>query len=171
MNWEVARFRDAESAGDLAKALTESGIPSTVSSTAPAFDISSVGRGAVGEYLVLVQGEDNEMRARESMLEGDRVVLQAGLSPDSYLREFDSADLHDILQHPREWSTYDVASAEMLLKERGEAFESAKYERLTDTSVEVVEKKKLQQYGQFILIAIICVGVVKVALAILKQAP
>lgn len=167
-NLEVARFRDAESAQDLSRALTESGIPCTVSSTAPAFDISSVGRGAVGEYLVVVQGEANELLARRAMLDGDRLVLKAGVAEDHHLREFDSDGLREIVEFPREWSPYDVAAAEVLLTERGEAFDPAEYKILADDSPEVVEKKKILSEGQWILAIIISVLLVKLFLNAMK---
>jgi hypothetical protein len=156
--FEIARFRDAESAADLCKAVGDAGIACMVSSTAPAYDISAVGRGTItGEYLVIVEGEQDEARARTAMLEGDRLSVSAGVPEDYYLTEFSTSDLQSVVERPREWSSYNVAVAEHLLTQRGEPFQQAVYAVLTSDSPERTDKARILAQGTWVLVVFICV--------------
>lgn len=126
---ELARFREGEGVQDCCTVLEKAGIAYRLSSDVPAFDISSVGQGSVNGSVIVMVAAADERRARETLLNDARLALQGNEVPaDYHLREWLDEDLLEVVQEPMEWSAYDVAAAERLLKERGVTFAPPSYE-------------------------------------------
>ena len=112
---ELLRCHEGESLANLKRVLDEAGIPYRLASTAPVFDIASIGSGH--EAQVIVSVERGDFRRARAALESD--ALSTDLPADHHLRGFETFELEEILAKESEWSPFDVAHARRLLTERG----------------------------------------------------
>jgi hypothetical protein len=126
---ELSRCRDGESVEDTKSVLDAAGIAYRLASTAPCFDLSSIGTGSDPEVIISVRSVDYE--AARTAMEED--FLKVDLPDDHYLLTSSDHELAEILGKPSEWSPFDVAHARRLALERGvdlEQIESQKRHRL-----------------------------------------
>lgn len=128
---ELSRCRDGETVGDTKAVLDAAAIPYRLASTAPTFDISTIGTGADPEVIISVRQADYPA-ARAAM---EEEFLKVELPDDHYLVTSTDHELAEILGKPSEWSPFDVAHARLLAAQRGvdlELIESRKRQRLEE---------------------------------------
>lgn len=168
---ELARFRDGEGVRDCCDVLDQAGVPYRLSTDAPAFDVSMVGGGAAkGSVIVMVAAAD-EVNARTAMLDDARKALAGGVPDDYHLREFQDSELQLIVREPREWSCYDVAAAECLLRERGIAIAPPSFE-LTEADIEVRKEQAREFKAAHLLLVVLLVAIaVRMAWVAIMEPP
>ncbi|NVO30443.1 hypothetical protein [Hymenobacter lapidiphilus] len=122
------RFPNATVAQPLLELLHAHDIEAQTRLDQPAFDVSFAFNETSRYFQVLLRPADF---VRAQALEQQAAeALTANLPTDYYLFAFSSAELHDIMLRPDEWSALDVALARRLLAERGEALSPARLEEL-----------------------------------------
>jgi len=75
-----------------------------------------VGHSRDNEYYILSISFHN-FDAAIKAIEND--LKEKGIPPDYHLREMETSELMEILEHPDQWSRFDCAAASILLKEKG----------------------------------------------------
>lgn len=157
---ELVRFREGEGVRDCCDVLDQAGVPYRLSTDVPAFDVSMVGGGAAkGSVIIMVESPD-EVKARGALLDDARRALANETVPSDYhLREFEDSELQLIVREPREWSGYDVAAAECLLRERGIAFDPPSFE-LTEADIEVRKEQAREFKSAHLLLVVLLVAIV-----------
>lgn len=157
---ELVRFREGEGVRDCCDVLDQAGVPYRLSTDVPAFDVSMVGGGAAkGSVIIMVESPD-EVKARGALLDDARRALANEAVPSNYhLREFEDSELQLIVREPREWSGYDVAAAECLLRERGIAFDPPSFE-LTEADIEVRKEQAREFKSAHLLLVVLLVAIV-----------
>lgn len=126
---ELSRCRDGESVEDTKAVLDSAAIPYRLASTAPTFDISTIGTGA--DPVVIISVRKADYPAARVAMEED--LIRVDLPDDHYLLTATDHELAEILGKPSEWSPFDVAHARRLAAQRGvdlELIESSKRQRL-----------------------------------------
>ena len=115
----LARFRDGGVLEECLAVLDQEHIPYKLSSTAPVFEISSIGSGGVNNEAMVLVAESNLSAARSALLEDARATIRSvPPAPDDYLATMDTPFLTQLALEPQGWSFHDLAVAEWLLKER-----------------------------------------------------
>jgi len=112
---ELSRCRDGESVSETTDILDSANISYRVGSTASNFDITSIGTGSNPEVIISVRRADYNA-ARSAM---EEEYLKTNLPDDHYLSTSSDDELADILGKPEEWSSFDVAHARKIAKDRG----------------------------------------------------
>ncbi|BCX46622.1 hypothetical protein HAHE_05300 [Haloferula helveola] len=112
---ELQRFRHGEPLKELADALKLAGIEFRRSSTAPTFDLSTIGSDRESEVIISVAKSDYPA-ARSSL---ENLYADSPLPEDHHLLTASDEDLIEILSHESEWSAFDVAHARKMVAERG----------------------------------------------------
>ena len=151
---ELARFGAGELVEDCIAVLKQAGVPYRLSTDAAAFDYSAIGSGgagARGSMLVMVAGAD-EIRACRALLAAARETVAGGVAEDFYLRDYSDEELAEVVKLPREWSAYDVAAAEVLLRERSLPVPEPSYELTEQDQEERQEKVETIAKGKYILL-------------------
>lgn len=100
--------------------LKQAEIPFRIETTAPIFEISSIGSGGVNNEAIVLVPSDQLSHARSVMLEDARETIK--ITPptaDDYLATLDTPTLEQMLKEPEGWSFHDLAAAEFLLGQRG----------------------------------------------------
>ncbi|MBL9142417.1 MAG: hypothetical protein JNM99_01940 [Verrucomicrobiaceae bacterium] len=157
---ELVRFREGEGVRDCCEVLDQAGVPYRLSTDVPAFDVSMVGGGAAKGSVIIMVAAADEVKARTALLEDARKALSSTEVPDDYhLREFADTELQLIVRQPREWSGYDVAAAECLLRERGIAFDPPCFE-LTEADIEQRKEEAREFKAAHLLLVVLLVAIV-----------
>lgn len=68
----------------------------------------------------LVKLRPADFARADALQDAENERLVAAVGPEHYLFAFSDAELMDLLVHPDEWSRFDVALAQRLLRERGQ---------------------------------------------------
>jgi len=167
---ELARFRHGEGVEDTCEMLRKAGITYRLSTDVPAFDIASIGHGSAQGSMIVMVAADDERKAREALLEDARLAVRQGVSEDFHLRTWLDDDLKDLLKEPMEWSAYDVAAAESLLRERCIIFDPPSYELPETVVAERAGKALRERRGTRVMLARLAVGLaLGLAFMILRQ--
>lgn len=157
---ELVRFREGEGVRDCCDVLDQAGVPYRLSTDVPAFDVSMVGGGAAKGSVIIMVASADEVKARGALLDDARRALATEAVPSDYhLREFEDSELQLIIREPREWSGYDVAAAECLLRERGIAFDPPSFE-LTEADIEVRKEQAREFKSAHLLLVVLLVAIV-----------
>jgi hypothetical protein len=115
----LARFRDGGVMEECLAVLQQHHIPYKLSSSAPVFEISSIGSGGVNNQAMVSVSEANLTAARTALLEDARATIQlVPPIPGDYLTTMDTPFLMKMALEPDGWSFHDLATAEWLLRER-----------------------------------------------------
>lgn len=133
---ELSRCRDGEAVAEVCAILDSAGIPYTTGSTAPNFDISTIGSG--NDAVVIISVRKHDFVAARSAMENE--YLKYALPDDHYLKSFSNEELAEVLGKSSEWSPYDVAHARELAKAKG--IDPAEIERLHDEKMDQLRKGK-----------------------------
>lgn len=166
---ELVRFREGEGVRDCCDVLDQAGVTYRLSTDAPAFDYAAIGGGAKGSVIVMVPASD-EVKARTVLLDDARKVIQEhGLPDDYHLREFDDSELALVVHKPAEWAAFDVAAAEVLLRERGLPFTPPSYELTESDIAEREEKAREFKSAHLLLIVLLVAFVVRMAWIVFKE--
>ncbi len=110
-------FPSAEVAQPLLDLLGRHEVPFETASDKPVFDVNMAFNPANTRFVVRLRPSDFDTARRLEDQENAQLVAQA--APDHYLFAFSDEELFDILTRPDEWSSYDVALAGQLLRQRG----------------------------------------------------
>lgn len=127
---EISRHREGETASEVSEVLTRAGIPFRMASTAPCFDITTIGGGG-NEPEVIISVYKSDFHAAREVMEEE--FLNSELPEDHYLFSSSDDELAEMLGKPSEWSPMVVAHARKLAAERGidtESIERKKIERI-----------------------------------------
>ncbi len=157
---ELVRFREGDGVRDCCDVLDQACVPYRLSTDVPAFDVSMVGGGAAKGSVIIMVASADEVKARVALLDDARRALANEAVPSDYhLREFEDSELQLIVREPREWSGYDVAAAECLLRERGIAFDPPSFE-LTEADIEVRKEMAREFKSANLLLVVLLVAIV-----------
>ncbi|QIF00725.1 hypothetical protein [Roseimicrobium sp. ORNL1] len=123
---EIARFFHREPATVCGKVLQEAGISFRLSDDSLTPDVSALGRSSNPACLVLIP-ESAEIQAREALLENARKEALGEVDPSHPMTTWSDEDLTKTLAEPSEWSPYEIAVAEKLLRDRGREVAPVRY--------------------------------------------
>lgn len=117
---QLARFREGELLENCLILLRSNGIAFRVESTAPIFDVMTIGHASTGGEAVVFVAQCQLAKARGIALADARESVQS-IPPEesAYLATLDTGTLQKILEEADGWSFYDLAVAEYLLDKRG----------------------------------------------------
>ena len=141
---ELQRLRHGGPADDLIRLLDGAGIDYRTSSTAPTFDLSSLGAERDAEVIFSVAAEDYP-KARDLL---EATYLDDPLPDDHHLLTASDDDLIEILAHESEWSAFDVAHARKMAEARG--LDPAEVQREREQSLRLKQEGK--QASRFLVL-------------------
>ncbi len=136
--------------------LDEAGIHYKIASTAPVFEISSIGSGGVNNQAMVMVAAAQISVAREALMKDARATIQlAPPPPDAYLATLDSAFLRNMLQEPDGWNFQDLAAAEWLLGARHEMIPEVAF---AEPDAPPAEYRPVRAKWQVVLVAALLTG-------------
>ena len=104
----------------VAEILTTAGIPHQASGTQAGFDIASIGRADVpADILITVESQDYS-KARHAL---EEALAESELPEGHFLCSASNDDILDMLASPGEWSSFDIAQAQKLARQRNLSLE------------------------------------------------
>lgn len=112
---ELQRCFHAEALQDVESTLQENAIPYKKSSNAQIVSSAVIGGGSDPEVIISVKRSDYA-QANAAL---EEAALQTPLPEDHHLLRASDDELLEIIQHPGEWSCYDVAHSRKLLSDKG----------------------------------------------------
>ena len=116
----LARFRNGGILEECLAVLAQNQIPYRIETTAPVFEVTSIGSAGANHEAILLVESSQLGNARQVLLEDARATIK--LVPpeaDDYLATLHTPDLQRMLQEPEGWSFHDLAAAETILQQRG----------------------------------------------------
>ena len=116
----LARFREGELLEDCLTLLRSKGVLFRVESTAPIFDVMTIGHASTGGEAIVLVAQSQLAQAREIMLaDGRESVQTVPPEADSYIATLDTETLQKMLEEADGWNFHDLATAEHWLGKRG----------------------------------------------------
>lgn len=115
----LARYRDGGILEECLTVLVQHQIPYRIETTAPVFEVTSIGSAGANHEAILLVESSQLGNAQQVLLEDARATIK--LVPpeaDDYLATLHTPDLQRMLQEPEGWSFHDLAAAEALLQQR-----------------------------------------------------
>lgn len=88
----------------------------------------------------LVKLRPADFARADTLQDAENERLVAAVGPEHYLFAFSDAELMDLLVHPDEWSRFDVALAQRLLRERGQP--------VSPDTVRLLEQRRHQELSK-----------------------
>lgn len=116
---EIARFHHAEPLAHAQRVLTEAGIPFRCSDDSLTLDFGATSRIGSHPTCILLVPEPQVLAARAALLEAARQEVAASPDEEHYLNASTNRELLEVIGKPQDWSEYDIALTEHILRRRG----------------------------------------------------
>lgn len=139
-----AKFKDEETAMDIATKLSNAGIYYEIQSEDKFFDPSFVHNTVKNNYNLKIKSSD--------FIEGHKILenyydsIINSIPADYYLFSFSDEELLDIISKPDEWGPLDYQLAQHILKDRGKRLDDRELEELKSKRNEELSKPTKSQH-------------------------
>ncbi len=145
------KFLFNEDANYLQQLLHQNGISTEMELPKTQFD-AIVGHNRANEYFILKIAQQ-QFDAALQIIEND--LKEKGIPADYHLHQMDVGELMEILEHPDQWSRFDVAAAKILLAEKGIGITNQKTKVLTTAREDYLKSQRTIENPNFVLLMII----------------